>query len=69
MGLDENVLRGIYSYGFDEPSTIQKLAIKPVIEGRDIIAQSQSGTGKTGLFVTGILQIIDLCISNTYCLS
>ena len=59
MGINENILRGIYSYGFDEPSAIQKLAIKPVIEGRDIIAQSQSGTGKTATFMISILNNID----------
>jgi superfamily II DNA/RNA helicase len=59
MGLDENVLRGIYSYGFEEPSAIQRLAIMPVIAGRDIIAQSQSGTGKTATFMISILNKID----------
>jgi superfamily II DNA/RNA helicase len=59
MGLDENVLRGIYSYGYEEPSDIQKLAIMPVIQGRDIIAQSQSGTGKTATFMISILNKID----------
>lgn len=58
MDLNENVLRGIYSYGFDEPSDIQKLAIKPVTEGRHIIAQSQSGTGKTATFMISILNNI-----------
>lgn len=59
MGLDTAVLRGIYSYGFEKPSEIQKLAILPFISGRDIIAQAQSGTGKTGTFSIGILQLID----------
>jgi len=60
MGLDENVLRGIYSYGFEEPSAIQRLAIMPVIAGRDIIAQSQSGTGKTATFMISILNKINV---------
>lgn len=59
MRLDTDVLRGIYSYGFEKPSEIQKSAILPLISGRDIIAQAQSGTGKTGTFSIGILQLID----------
>lgn len=58
MITDENVLRGIYAYGFEKPSQIQKRAIKPVSEGRDIIGQSQSGTGKTATFLIGSLQRI-----------
>jgi translation initiation factor 4A len=53
------LLRGIYSYGFEQPSPIQKKAIKPLMEGRDIIAQAQSGTGKTGCFTVGTLFRID----------
>lgn len=41
------------------PSEIQSKAILPVIQGKDVIAQAQSGTGKTGAFATGILQVID----------
>ena len=48
MGLKEDLLRGVYGYGFERPSAIQQRAIKPIIQGRDVIAQSQSGTGKTG---------------------
>jgi len=54
------LLRGIYSYGFENPSPIQKKAIIPMIEKRDIIAQAQSGTGKTGCFTIGVLQLIDV---------
>ena len=62
--LKDDLLRGIYSYGFEQPSSIQKKAIYPFINGRngkkvDIIAQAQSGTGKTGTFVVGSLQILD----------
>lgn len=59
MGLREDLLRGIYAYGFEKPSAIQQRAIMPVIKGRDTIAQAQSGTGKTGTFAVGILQSID----------
>merc|ERR1712014_37975 len=57
--LDENLLRGIYSYGFEKPSPIQKRAIKPILDGRDTIGQAQSGTGKTATFAIGMLQRID----------
>lgn len=58
MGLHDNILRGIYAYGFEVPSQIQKKAIIPVIKGRDILAQAQSGTGKTATFLIGTLQRI-----------
>jgi len=47
MNLKPDLLKGIYAYGFEKPSAIQQRAIKPIIRGRDVIAQSQSGTGKT----------------------
>lgn len=59
MNLNEELLRGIYANGFDKPSPIQKIAIDPIIKRRDMIAQAQSGTGKTGAFTVGSLQIID----------
>ena len=46
MGLDENLLRGIFAYGFEKPSAIQQRAIVPCIKGLDVIAQAQSGTGE-----------------------
>lgn len=58
MGLDDKVLHGIVSYGFDKPSMIQQKAIVPLSKGTDLIGQSQSGTGKTGAFVIGALQTI-----------
>jgi len=57
--LNENLLRGIYSYGFEKPSAIQQRGIKPILDGRDTIGQAQSGTGKTATFVIGVLQRID----------
>ena len=59
MGLDENILRGVYSVGFEKPSPIQEKAIVPMMGGRDLLAQAQSGTGKTGTFVIGGLSRID----------
>jgi translation initiation factor 4A len=57
--LNENLLRGIYSYGFEKPSAIQQRGIKPILDGRDTIGQAQSGTGKTAAFAIGCLQRID----------
>lgn len=57
---DPNILRGIYSSGFERPSPIQKRAIKPIILGKDIIAQAQSGTGKTAAFGIGALSIVNV---------
>ena len=59
MELEMKLLRGVYSAGFEKPSNIQQLAIMPMKEGRDILAQAQSGTGKTATFVIGGLSRID----------
>ena len=55
-----DLLRGIYAYGFEKVSPIQKRAIKPMIQKKDIIAQAQSGTGKTATFTIGALANVDL---------
>ena len=71
MGLSDDLLRGIYSLGFEYPSKIQKKAIVPLASGCDLIAQSQSGTGKTATFSISILQSIDTTVRETQvlCLS
>jgi len=61
--LNENLLRGIYSYGFEKPSAIQQRGIKPILDGRDTIGQAQSGTGKTATFVIGVLERVDVNLS------
>jgi len=68
MGLREELLRGIYAFGFEKPSAIQQRAIVPIITGRDVIAQAQSGTGKTATFSIGILQSIDTQLHETQAL-
>jgi len=60
MDLREDLLRGIYSLGFETPSAIQQRAIKPILLGHDTIAQAQSGTGKTATFAISSLQKLDL---------
>jgi translation initiation factor 4A len=62
MDLNEDLLRGIYGYGFEKPSAIQQRAVKPMLLGRDVIAQAQSGTGKTATFAIGILQRLDVSL-------
>jgi ATP-dependent RNA helicase len=60
MHLKENLLRGIYAYGYESPSAVQSRAIVQVCKGRDTIAQAQSGTGKIS-----ILQVIDTAVRET----
>lgn len=59
MNLKSQLLHGIYSYGFEAPSSIQSRAITQIISGKDVIAQAQSGTGKTATFTIGMLQVCD----------
>jgi translation initiation factor 4A len=68
MSLREDLLRGIYAYGFEKPSAIQQRAILPLIKGKDLIAQAQSGTGKTATFTVGILQKIDFTLNEAQAL-
>lgn len=65
MGISDPVLRGIYAYGFEKPSSIQSKAIVPLIKGYEVLGQAQSGTGKTGTFSIGALEKIDL--NSNYC--
>ena len=65
LEISEDLLRGIYGYGYEVPSAIQKKAIRPIIDGMDIIAQSQSGTGKTASFLIGSMSRVDPAIPET----
>ena len=60
LDISTELLRGIYAYGFENPSEIQKKAIPTILKKRDVIAQAQSGMGKTGAFSIGTLGIIDV---------
>ncbi|KAL6064705.1 Eukaryotic initiation factor 4A-III [Balamuthia mandrillaris] len=68
MNLKERLLRGIYAFGFEKPSAIQQRAIIPITQGRDVIAQAQSGTGKTATFSIGVLQSLDTTSKETQAL-
>jgi translation initiation factor 4A len=60
LNIKTDLLRGIYAYGFEAPSPIQRKGIKPLVEGRDMIGQAQSGTGKTATFSIGALSRVDI---------
>ena len=63
--LKEDLVRGIYRYGFEKPTPIQQSTIAPIVAGCDVVAQAQSGTGKTGSFTISALQLIDISSRTT----
>ena len=63
LDLKSELLRGIYAYGFEKPSPIQKKSILPILNGRDVLAQAQSGTGKTACFTISSLQVVDIDVN------
>ena len=65
LDINDDLLRGIYSYGFEKPSNIQYKSLPIFNSGKDMIAQSQSGTGKTGAFSVGVLNNIDTNLKKT----
>ena len=65
LDLNPDLLRSIYGHGFEKPSPIQSKGIAPIKEGRDIIAQAQSGTGKTGCFTVGALSRVNVQENST----
>jgi len=65
LQLKEDILRGIFSYGYEKPSDIQKKSIPVIISKKDTIAQAQSGMGKTAAFSISTLQLIDVSIQKT----
>lgn len=65
LEIKEKLLRGVYAYGFEKPSVIQHKAIPVLSSGKDVIAQAQSGTGKTGAFSIGSLNNIDESVKET----
>ena len=67
--LPDDILRGIYSYGFEKPSPIQQKAIYPIKCGREVIAQAQSGTGKTATFTIGSISRLNFSVVGTQILA
>ncbi|ESW99807.1 ATP-dependent RNA helicase eIF4A [Ogataea parapolymorpha DL-1] len=68
LNLKPEIIRGIFAYGYEQPSAIQQRAILPITEGRDVLAQAQSGTGKTATFTISALQRIDEKLKKTQAL-
>jgi len=60
LPLSKDVLRGIKALGFEKPTPIQAQSIMPLLEGRDVIGQAQTGTGKTAAFGIPMVESIDL---------
>ncbi len=56
LGISAQIVKAVYQMGYEEPTPIQKGAIPPALEGKDIIGQAQTGTGKTAAFAIPILQ-------------
>ena len=67
LEIRDELLRGVYAYGFEKPSAIQCKAIPRIMEGGDTIAQAQSGTGKTGAFSVSLLSRVDETLDNIQC--
>lgn len=59
LQLREETLRGIYGYGWEKPSEIQKRALKPFLDSHDMIIQASAGAGKTGVFGIGSIEKVD----------
>ena len=64
LKINDNILRGVYAHGFEKPSSIQLKSIPIILSGKDIVAQAQSGTGKTGAFSIGSLISLGELISS-----
>ena len=63
LGLADNVLAAIKDVGYETPSPIQLGAIPPLLEGRDLLGQAQTGTGKTAAFALPLLSRMDMAIA------
>lgn len=68
MSLKDELIRGLYGFGFEKPSAIQQRGVIPIAKGRDVIAQAQSGTGKTSMLSIGVLQTVDTGLNETQAL-
>lgn len=63
LGLSESVLRALDEYGYKEPTPIQVKTIPFIMEGKDVIGQSQTGTGKTASFGLPLIESIDVSLN------
>ena len=62
LGLAPELVQAVEGLGFEQPSAIQVLAIPPILEGKDIIGLSVTGSGKTAAFVLPTLQKVDVAV-------
>ena len=58
LNIDERIMRAVEDMGFEEASPIQAQAIPQLLEGRDVIGQAQTGTGKTAAYSIPVLSMI-----------
>lgn len=65
LGLDRDILRGVYSHGFHRPSQIQHALIPVLLRRRDAVIQSKNGTGKTATFLLAMLQLLNRTVHKT----
>lgn len=59
LGVTPIVLRGLEAMGFEEPTPVQEQTIPPLLAGKDVIVQAQTGTGKTAAYGVPLAQLID----------
>jgi ATP-dependent RNA helicase DeaD len=59
LGLSESTLQALRDVGYEAPSPIQEQAVPPLLQGRDVIGQAQTGTGKTAAFGLPIMEYVD----------
>src|ERR1044072_4299231 len=60
LDIDDRVLKALSDVGYESPSPIQAATIPPLLEGKDLVGQAQTGTGKTAAFALPILQRVRL---------
>ncbi|MDX6723447.1 MAG: ATP-dependent helicase DeaD [Solirubrobacteraceae bacterium] len=68
LGLSDSTLQALQDVGYEKPSPIQEQAIPPMLEGRDVIGQAQTGSGKTAAFGLPILEHVDPTIPDVQAL-
>jgi translation initiation factor 4A len=64
MNLKDDLLRGLHAYHYEQPMVLQKLSIRPILEGKNVVMQASSGMGKTASYVIAVLQSIDISVKH-----